>query len=123
MSSPGTSCCLGSRVPHNQRRGWGYLSRRNLDESGRIRPVERKDVERAEKRWAHRSYHNASRRVPEQTDKEFRHTTCNWLRFEGRLREFDRIPAPHQQEIDAFVAIWTGSAGYRLLRSQPFDKA
>ena len=76
-SSPGTSCCLGSRVPHNQRRGWGYLSRRNLDESGRIRPVERKDVERAEKRWAHRSYHKASCRVPEQTDTEFRHTTCN----------------------------------------------
>jgi hypothetical protein len=36
-SSPGTSCCPGSRVPHNQRRGWGYLSRRiwmKLDESG-----------------------------------------------------------------------------------------
>src|SRR5260370_39623060 len=38
---------------------------------------------------------------PEQTDKEFRQTTCNWLRFAGRLRESDRAPAPHQQEIDA----------------------
>jgi hypothetical protein len=69
-----------------------------LDESG---PVERKDVERAAKRWAHRSYRNASSRGPEQTDKEFRQTTCNWLRFAGRLRESDRAPAPHQEEIDA----------------------
>src|SRR5260370_12256306 len=38
---------------------------------------------------------------PEQTDKEFRQTTCTWLRFAGRLRESDRAPAPHQQEIDA----------------------
>ena len=91
-----------------------------LDESG---PVERKDVERAAKRWAHRSYRNASSRGPEQTDKEFRQTTCNWLRFAGRLRESDRVPAPHQQEIDASVATWTWSAVFRLLRSQPFDKA
>jgi integrase/recombinase XerD len=69
-----------------------------LDESN---PVERKEVERAAKRWAHRSYRNASCRSPEQTDKEFRQTTCNWLRFAGRLRESDRSPAPHQQEIDA----------------------
>jgi hypothetical protein len=69
-----------------------------LDESS---PVERKDVERAAKRWAHRSYRNASSRGPEQTDKEFRQTTCNWLRFAGRLRESDRVPAPHQEEIDA----------------------
>jgi hypothetical protein len=39
-----------------------------LDESS---PVERKDVERAAERWAHRSYRNASSRGPEQTDKEF----------------------------------------------------
>jgi len=64
-------------------------------------PVELKEVERAAKRWAHRSYRNASCRSPEQTDKEFRQTTCNWLRFVGRLRESDRAPAPHQQEIDA----------------------
>lgn len=69
-----------------------------LDESG---PVERKDVERAAERWAHRSYRNASSRGPEQTDKEFRQTTCKWLRFAGRLLESDRVPAPHQQEIDA----------------------
>ena len=69
-----------------------------LDESS---PVERKAVERAAKRWAHRSYRNASCRGPEETDKEFRQTTCNWLRFAGRLRESDLIPAPHQQEIDA----------------------
>src|SRR6266702_7272333 len=68
-----------------------------LDESG---PVERKDVERAAKRWAHRSYRNASSRGPEQTDQEFRQTTCNWLRFSGRLQESDRSPAPHQREID-----------------------
>lgn len=69
-----------------------------LDESS---PVERKDIERAAKRWAHRSYRNASCRGPQQTDKEFRQTTCNWLRFAGRLRESDRVSAPHQQEIDA----------------------
>ena len=69
-----------------------------LDESG---PVERKDVERAAKRWAHRWYRNASSRGPEQTDKEFRQTTCKWLRFSGRPRESDRVPAPHQEEIDA----------------------
>ena len=46
----------------------------NLDESG---PVERKDVERAAERWAHRSYRNASSRGPEQTDKEFpRFASC-----------------------------------------------
>ena len=69
-----------------------------LDESS---PVKRKEVERASKRWAHRSYRNANCRSPEQTDKEFRQTTCHWLRFAGRLRESDRAPAPHQQEIDA----------------------
>jgi site-specific recombinase XerD len=57
--------------------------------------------ERAAKRWAHRWYRNASSRGPEQTDKEFRQTTCNWLRFAGRLRDSDRMTPPHQQEIDA----------------------
>jgi hypothetical protein len=47
------------------------------------------------KRWSHRSYRNASCSCPQQTDKEFRQTTCNWLRFVGRLRESDRLPAPH----------------------------
>lgn len=70
----------------------------NLDESS---PVERKEVERAAKRWANRSYRNANWLAPQQTDKEFRQTTCNWLRFSGRLRESDRVPAPHQLEIDA----------------------
>jgi integrase/recombinase XerD len=70
-----------------------------LDESS---PVERKDIERAAERWAHRWYRNASSRGPDQTDKEFRQTTCKWLRFAGRLQESDRVPAPHQQEIDAF---------------------
>jgi hypothetical protein len=69
-----------------------------LDDSS---PVERKEVECAAKRWAHHSYRNASCRSPEQTDRESRQTTCNWLRFAGRLRESDRTPAPHQQEIDA----------------------
>jgi integrase/recombinase XerD len=69
-----------------------------LDESS---PVERKDVERAAKQCAHRWYRNASSRGPEQTDKEFRQTTCNWLRFAGRLRDSDRVPPPHQPEIDA----------------------
>ena len=71
----------------------------HLDESS---PVERKDVEHAAKRWAHRWYRNASSRGPNLTDKEFRQTTCNWLRFARRLRESDRTPAPHQQQIDAF---------------------
>ncbi len=70
----------------------------NLDESS---PVERKEVERAAERWANRSYRNASCSGPQQTDKEFRQTTCNWLRFAGRLRESDRVPAPHQLEIDS----------------------
>jgi len=69
----------------------------NLDESS---PVERKAVERAAKRWAHRSYRNASCRGPEQTDKVFRQTTCKWLHFAGRLLESDRAPEPHQHEID-----------------------
>jgi Phage integrase, N-terminal SAM-like domain len=69
-----------------------------LDESS---PVERKDVKHAAKRWANRWYRNASSRGPDQTDKEFWQTTCKWLRFSGRLRESDRSPAPHQQEIDA----------------------
>jgi hypothetical protein len=69
-----------------------------LDESS---PVERKDVDRAAKRWAHRWYRNASSRGSDQTDKEFRQTTCNWLRFALRLRDSDRPPAPHQQEINA----------------------
>ena len=64
----------------------------NLDESS---PVERREVERAAKRWANRSYRNASCRGPQQTDKEFRQTTCN------RLRESDHVPAPHQLEIDS----------------------
>ena len=38
-----------------------------LDESG---PVERKDVERAAERWAHRSYRNASSHGPEQTESD-----------------------------------------------------
>ena len=44
-----------------------------LDESS---PVERRDVERAARHWAHRWYLNASSRGPDQTDKEFRQTTC-----------------------------------------------
>ena len=83
-----------------------------LDESG---PVERKEVERAAKRWAHRSYRNASCRGPQQTDKEFRQTTCNWLRFVGRLRESDRVPAPHQEEIDALCR-------YMRSRARPFAR-
>jgi integrase/recombinase XerD len=79
-----------------------------LDESG---PVERRDVERAAKQWAHRWYRNASSRGPEQTDKEFRQTTCNWLRFAGRLRESDRLPDPHQQEIDALCRYMDSERG------------
>jgi hypothetical protein len=79
-----------------------------LDESS---PVERKDVERAAKRWAHRWYRNASSRGPDLTDKEFRQTTCNWLRFAGRLRESDRVPAPHQQEIDALCQYMDNERG------------
>lgn len=49
----------------------------------------------------HRSYRNAGCRGPEQTDKEFRQTTCNCLRFAGQHRESNGVPAPHHQEIDA----------------------
>jgi len=28
--------------------------------------------------------------------------TCGWLRFAGRLRESDRVPVPHHQEIEAY---------------------
>jgi integrase/recombinase XerD len=73
----------------------------NLIKLDEYSPVERKKVERAAKRWAHRWYRNASSRGPDQTDMEFRQTTCNWLRFAGRLRESDRVPVPYQQEIDA----------------------
>ena len=100
-SLPGTSCCSVAAL-HTITAAAGIIYRAaiwmKLDESG---PVERKDVERAAKRWAHRSYRNASSRGLEQTDKEFRQTTCNWLRFADRLRESDRAAAPHQQEIDA----------------------
>ena len=37
-----------------------------------------------------------------RTDRQgVRQTTCNGLRFAGRLRESDRPPDPHQHEIDA----------------------
>lgn len=79
-----------------------------LDESS---PVERKDVERTAKHWAHRWYRNASSRGPEQTDKEFRQTTCNWLRFAGRLRESDRVLPPHQREVDALCRYMEAERG------------
>jgi hypothetical protein len=69
-----------------------------LDESSL---VERRDVERVAKPWAHRWCRNASCRGPDLTDKEFRQTTCNGLRFASRLRESDRVPDPHQHEVDA----------------------
>jgi hypothetical protein len=62
--------------------------------------VERRDVERV-KRWADRWYRNASSRGPDLTDKEFRQTTCDGLRFASRLQESDRVPDPHQHEVDA----------------------
>ncbi len=42
-------------------------------------PVERRDVERAARRWAHRWYRNASSRGPDQTDKKFRQTRSSVL--------------------------------------------
>ena len=79
-----------------------------LDESS---PVKRKDVERVAKRWAHRWYRNASSRGPDQTDKEFRQRTCNWLRFASRLRESDRVPVPHHQEVDALCQYMDAKRG------------
>jgi hypothetical protein len=100
-SLPGAFCCSRCGL-HTITAAAGVIYRAaiwmKLDETG---PVERKDVERAAKRWAHRSYRNASSHGPEQTDKEFRQTTCNWLRFAGRLVESDRVPASYQEEIDA----------------------
>jgi len=69
-----------------------------LDES---RPVERTEIERAAKGWANRPYRPTSCQSPAGGEKEFRLVTSNWLRFAGRLRESDRLPTPHQQEIDA----------------------
>jgi hypothetical protein len=89
-----------------------------LDESS---PVERKDVERVAKRWAYRWYRNASSRGPDQTDKEFRQTTCNWLRFTGRLRESDRVPPPHHEEIDALCRYMDVERGLSPQRLQPSD--
>jgi hypothetical protein len=63
---------------------------RKPDESS---PVDRKEIERTAKRWAHRSYRNASSRGPEQTDKEFRQTTCNGLRFAAELRGIGSYPS------------------------------
>jgi hypothetical protein len=100
-SLSGASLCPRGGAAYSQGRSRDHSLRRNrmkLDDSS---PVERKEVECAAKRWAHHSYRNASCRSPEQTDRESRQTTCNWLRFAGRLRESDRTPAPHQQEIDA----------------------
>lgn len=64
---------------------------------GESSPVERKEVERAAKRWAHRSYRNASCRGLEQTDKEFRQTTCNLLRPPNEL--LLRLRSGHMRQL------------------------
>ncbi len=93
-----------------------------LDESG---PVERKDVERAAERWAHRSYRNANSRGPEQTDKEFRQTRCKWLRFAGRLRESDRFGSAPRENRCTLPLHGRGAgtlAGYHRNRSTQLGK-
>jgi hypothetical protein len=80
----------------------------NLDESG---PVESKDVERAAKRWAHRSYRNASSRGPEQTDKEFRQTTCKWLRFAGRAARIRSCPGSTSARDRCSLPLYGSGAG------------
>jgi len=58
-----------------------------LDESS---PVERKEVERAAKRWAHRSYRNASCR--ESLGKFFKHTRVHQL-FKLKIADVERFLA------------------------------
>jgi hypothetical protein len=91
-----------------------------LDDSS---PVERKDVERAARRWAHRWYRNASSRGPYQTDKEFRQTTCNWLRFavdcaNQIVRRF-RISRRSMPSVSTWM--WRGD--FRRKQSKASDKA
>jgi len=91
-----------------------------LDDSS---PVERKDVERAARRWAHRWYRNASSRGPDQTDKEFRQTTCNWLRFAGRLpriRSSAGSASAGNRMHSASTWMWRG--GFLRGQSQACDK-
>src|SRR5260370_1655817 len=53
-----------------------------LDESS---PVERKDVDRAAKRWAHRWYRNTNSPEPHPTDNDFRQPTSHCLPFPDQL--------------------------------------
>jgi hypothetical protein len=45
---------------------------------------------------------NAMASSSEPREKEFRHITCRWLRFAGRLQEPARPSTPHQAELDAY---------------------
>lgn len=70
-----------------------------LDESS---PVERTEIERAAQHWANRPYGIAKN--PEKVARAFRTFTCGWLRYDGRLRESDRVPVAHHEEIEAYCS-------------------
>ena len=72
--------------------------RMNLDESS---PVEQTTVASAAREWANRVDRNPNRRSARPTEREFQQITCDWLRFENRLRP-TLVRGPHQNEIDAF---------------------
>jgi hypothetical protein len=73
----------------------------NLGESG---PVECKDVERAAKRWAHRSYRNASSRGPEQTDNELMlRRLYSWNQIAHALEERSRSRPLQLKKWDAVL--------------------
>ena len=72
--------------------------RMNLDESS---PVEQTTVARAAREWANRVDRNPNRLSARPTEREFQKITCDWLRFENRLRPTP-VRGPHQSEIDAF---------------------
>ncbi len=89
-----------------------------LDESG---PVERKDVERAAKRWAHCSFRNASSRARNKPTRSF-----DRLRATGCVLQADCgnqiVPRLHIRKRSMLsAATWTWSADSRQLPSQPLD--
>ena len=84
-------------------------------------PVERKNVQRAAKRWAHRWYRNASSRGPEQTDKESgrQHATgcVSQAGCENQIVLHHRI----SRRLMHSVATWKWSGDFRRQQSQPSD--
>ena len=91
-----------------------------LDESG---PVERKDVERAAKRWAHRSYRNASSVVRSKPTRSFDklHATGSDSQADCRNQIAPRLHISERSILSAGTWRWNGDS--RRLPSQPLDTA